>query len=286
MSMNWLDHIDSYRLITQKLGDQGDTAQRMGMAQMGYWLKVKRLKLKDEIPISKIASPKETLELLECKDKLGRYKRHVDPSTKWSRCDILTRDQGTGIAATMLAGSLTSSNDKEKSFFKQKIKRYFWEIFKPKKELLESSAWWSPLIPFFRMFNFTGWRNAGDPTYTNKSKADISGFMIPSILLRGLSPLWYPVFTVLDGEVFLAAVGEKLFGKPEKDDVLNFVLRAVIARQVYPTIFGWLASKLIDTAEMERKLTAYFTRTFSNGDHGPPMHLLYSKDFLDKALGK
>ncbi len=280
----WRDFISKTGMIQQKLGDGGDTAQRMGMYWIGQELRVKvGLKRFTVLDVASIADPIRALEGmmimakfsidpgLECPNSPGNYRRTNDESQRHSACDRLTRDQATGIAALMLAGT-TYYSDTLVVLVRAKCKAFAWNMLK---------RFW-----FTNNKSSHAWEK-NDPR-VGTSRRDFGGFSLMGMCIRCLNwwVLW-PLVCVFDSELVFSAVRYRYFNN--RSDVLNHVVRCCIAGNVLPTPSAWLANQINNPDNLYIRMRRYFDARYWNSienewDEGPPMYDVYDLDFLRKAM--
>jgi hypothetical protein len=258
----WKDHLDENRMIIQKLGDDCDQAQREGMFAMGQYLREKYGMPNIHVP--RKLSVEESLALLESENK-GDYKRTGSPNSRCSRADMLTRDQSTGIIASML-----SAEDRER------MKSFFWNMAKR---------------GFFTN-NKTSHRNADIPEKHGTSKRDFLGFDQICNCIRFLwkSPLLFPITLLGDLSLLYSTIKYRYFEK-ESTDVLNFLLRLSIAKGYFGTYMGRICAKIASSDDLFNRMRAYFTNESYNDhlkatDIGPPMYLIWRKKMIKEVLDK
>lgn len=254
--MSWTDHLNGLGMITQKQGDDCDQAQREGMFAMNMAIREKH-----GMPIPEVIGklrPALAARLLEVDDKPGDYKRTGNKDSRCHRPDMLTRDQSTGITALLL---VLDSKKRLSKFFRNMLFRGFFTN------------------------NKTGHRNTDKPELHGKSRRDFFGLDQIANCIRGLGGIYYLLYPlVLLGDLSLLYSTIKVKKYDKKDDVLNYVLRLVISKAYFNTVMGRICAKIADPEDLYRRLHIYFSRQSPNGDHGPPMHELYSVVFLNKVL--
>jgi hypothetical protein len=264
---NWKDSIDGLGLIVQRVSrDGGDTAQRMGMFWIGYYLHKKLLGKFYLNRIPKLPSiPPDALVQLECAECEGDYVRHPRANAWFSDCDRMSRDQNTGIVSLFLAEKIMD--------MKNSHSRSVWKWM------------WNHVKRFGFCSNRTrNWIHRKDKEYeelVGKSFPDWLGLQQWTIGLRSILGWWgLPLYLVGDLVGFLGVVYYH-WRRRDDGDVLNLVLRTAIAGHIYPTPIGMLACKLMNYELMHSHLTTYFER---GNDHGPPMHKLWSKELLRRLF--
>ena len=247
--MVWEEHLDKNGMIVQKLGDDCDQAQREGMFSVGQKNTI------NPILIPKKSLPEVSLKLLES-DVPGDYKRTGNDDSRCARNDMLTRDQATGIIALM---SVVKDNKRLKKFFINMLKRGFFTNNKTKHA------------------------DAGaNPENYGKSKRDFLGFDQIASCIRMLNWYWmWPLVWIGDLSLLYSTLNIRFWNKD--DDVLNYVVRLVMARLMFNTVIGSICAKIADPDDLYGRLVVYFTRTNDSGDHGPPMYEVYNLDFLRKV---
>ena len=212
------------------------------------------------------------LEDLECPSKQGDYRRHPDPDSRHSACDRLTRDQATGIATLMLAGTY-ARNEELKKECKGKCRKFMWNMLK--------RLW------FTNNKSHHGWLK--DDPRNGTSWRDFAGLSLMAICIR-VTRWWLhcPLLVILDIELVYSAVQYRCFDN--RDDVLNHVLRCSSAGMLYPTPCSHLANMINDPDDMAEKIRRYFVdRDHFNGilqkmDGGPPMETVWDAELLRRVM--
>lgn len=259
---NWDDNPDRDRNFTASPGDE---AQRMGM----YWAGLVLSKDKMEIPSwysSMTAKPSDALDILECKNEPGNYRRyHME--THWtSACDRLTRDQATGIAALFWAGSKLPLAFPR---WRRRLLHFMWNMVKR--------------LGFTNNYTKRGLPRGHE--LEGKSHRDWFGFAQWAICLRTLGGYWfYILYLWLDLELLVSSLQWRL-GRSGDDDSLNYIMRLLICNSSCPTPWSWMAAKLTDPARHANNFSVYFNRVFPPYNQiGPPFEMIYTEQFLREAL--
>jgi len=124
--------------------------------------------------------------------------------------------------------------------------------------------------------------NGDDPTdydkdyaYRNSTKLkrhklpDITGPDVWALYIRGFRAYWlYPLLCVFDLHLLIGAIS---VGFSKDTDIISHVLKVITARDVMPTPFGWLASKVSTALDINIKLQKYW----SGWRRQPGMYELY-----------
>lgn len=258
-------NIDKNGLVVQSVSkDGGDTPINTGMTMLGVYLSFKEKLPFDTNDIKKLSSPKRCLKHLMCGN---RFRRHPNPDSGMSRCDLGTRDQATGIVVLMLIGVLL------KEVPRMQVLKFLWELFKFKKEIFGSTHKLTWLVCFMRTFNFTNWREPVGGPNTGKSTADFADPMLFSMGLRAVGGWWlWPIYSILDLWLILSTI----FVRFQKDDkVQPHIVRCMVARHIYPTLPSLIAFKMNNWDDLYSKLESFCERANESGDQGPPMHQIY-----------
>lgn len=250
---DWDQHIDQYGQLVQETGNDLDTPQRTGM----FWggLAVRSI-LGIAWPMLKITktlrAPVEALAQLEHNES-GNYMRSANPESRGHYPDMLTRDQQTGILATMLAA---------KGQAKGACKRLMWANLK--------RLWLTN--------NRTAWRvdREKNPELIGKSKPNFAGLSQLAMCFRILEWWWtYPLIMLLDSELIYGAIVYRYF-KKEREPI-NFMLRCGVARTHYPTPTAWLACWLTDPMDMYLRLVRYMKRL---PHKAPPLEEIWTLEVM------
>ncbi len=253
----WKGHVNNFGMLVQNDGTENgndlDSPQRMGMFWAGCALREKQ---KDPYDfVWGVNDPHSTLSLLRCVASAGDYMRSPNPKSKGNYCDMMTRDQQTGIIATGVAGGL-----------KRQI--YKLMVFNLKR------GWFTN--------NRTGWRvnRQRDPHLVGKSKPNFAGLSQLAMCFRAMGWWWmYLLTTVLDAELIFNAVKYRWFSK--RREPINFILRCGIARYWHPTLTGWIANRINDPDNLHERLVRYMDR----GPHqAPPLQNVWTLDMMKRFM--
>jgi hypothetical protein len=249
-------HTDILRQLVQlESRDDLDSAQRHGMYWIGSLLRAK-YKILNEDP-APISAPETALVRFECPAKANNYMRTGNNTSRGYYCDMLTRDQQTGIIALILAGG-------------KNTKHRLWPLM---KENLKR-GWFTN--------NTTGHRVQRDkqPELVGKSRRDFAGFEQLAMCLRGLLGIWaYPICEILDLTLLFSAIKYRWFNKQREP--LNFMVRCGVSALWVPTLSSWLARRITNPLDMFSRLVRYFNR---GDDLGPPMFKQWTYETLKKLF--
>lgn len=92
---------------------------------------------------------------------------------------------------------------------------------------------------------------------------DLTVFEIWAIYIRGyMSNVLYPLLWLFDLQIFLSAWGTY---RSQGTDVISIIIKCLLAQDVRPTLFSWLAMKFIKTKTMRDKVTAYWIKRDQQG---------------------
>ena len=131
------------------------------------------------------------------------------------------------------------------------------------------------------LFSYNTIPNGVDPAIGKWKLPDITLMDIWATQLRGfglLSWLFWPLLVVLDLHLLLGAIYDKYFDN-EEEDVINFIGKLAVAREIVPTPTSWLASKFMNKENLIARLKKYWCGWRDNCDFIP----LFEKK-LEKIL--
>lgn len=201
---------------------------------MGHWLYLNDGKCPDtDWDASKF--------IKEFEVSFGAYVRHPDPSLSYDGFaayyknpwdGVISRDQYHGVLAAIIAAKDYSA------------------LF---RAFLHHGAWaW--------LFMYNTRINGQNPSQAKWKMPDLTLFDMWALYIRGaglLGWLFYPLLTLFDVHLFLSTVFVNMEPK-EKDDVINHTIKMIIAKDKKPTLFSWLAWKVLNKEKLMEKLKIYW----------------------------
>lgn len=233
--MNFNQYIDKYGLLVGSKEDPGDSCHRTCMYYLGIILF-----LSEEWLFRHKASRAITQLCYDYPNSI--YVRHPS-SGWWSDPDRLSRDQATPLVILM---SIVN---------KRKLWHFFWA------HLSRGFFFWNTRRNGATPYNHGKPKHPGDPNSTlydyTKKLPDI-GLSFISLYIRTLR-LWplYPLLYILDLEHLISSI---LWYFKKETDILNHLIVTQYSNLVYPTLWSWLALKLLNKSDVNDKLESYFNR--------------------------
>ena len=256
---------DSWGMLAQgePKRDGGDSCQRMGMYHFGAIIR-------EKIGVSNQGWDRHQyafydLALSKLMNAKGDLRRHPDESMWYSHWDRASRDQtvpflcACGIIGGRFRGYVWR-------YIRSHAKRLFWLttnwkpnwVYPPGDSRHIEFDW----TPWKRIKFFFGWRpmnEKGEKERVYGTKlADITFMEFWSLEIRALN-LWFlwPLLCVLDVPAFFSALYWR-FGRKNDNDNLNSIISFVFCSFKLPTPTMWIACKIIDWTDMQRRLLRYF----------------------------
>lgn len=248
-------------------GNDLDTPQRMGMYWLGVALRnlhrLPELSGERAVGAERIVKPRAALTMLECIEHEGDFMRSNNPASRGNYCDMMTRDQQTGIIAMLYCHD-------DKDIALATLKRLFWNNMK--------RGWFTN--------NKTGWRvdRKTEPEKIGTSWPDFAGFDNLSICLRAftscrtLQLFFMPLLCILDLSLLFGAIQYRWFDK--KTEPLNFLVRCGLIWGV-ETPISWLAKRLTNPDDMAMRVERYMER---EPHKAPPLHYVWTTRLLHVVL--
>ena len=108
------------------------------------------------------------------------------------------------------------------------------------------------------IFAYNTRKNGETPEDTPWKMPDFLGPNMWQMMIRGMGPLGiilYPLLIIFDLQLLVDVF---LINKTDKDDVINFIGRLSVARDILPTPVGWLAVRLLKKDHVKSLVERYW----------------------------
>lgn len=206
----WNDHIDSYDFITQRGGDGGDSAQRLGMYALGW--AIKHAARPDDEVHTDLRYKLEQLELPS-----GEWVRHPNHAMWYGQPGTMSRDNF--LPLMVLMGLLGATDTLKRVFINLFVKRlgFMWNT----KHIWETDGW-------------------KIPDHVMPSGA--------AVFMRACNSKWfYPILVMCDLWLYLNSfvrvVKSRVFDPDDVSDDLNLIIQMLWAKYRLPTFISKWATR-------------------------------------------